>query len=282
MRLPSLFDTVDAAAAANQQRFLRTRLAELTLLMVAAVTSLIPIPPARLIVVVALGAAFVLRASKNGAIAERRWHEARSVAESLKSEAWQYAVGGAAFRVTDDEADNRFRNHHQEYSAELSWLDIPADPATPHAISDDMAHTRSSDATERLTVYESERVQDQLEWYSGKSDFNRSRSERWKRGMLAAELLGVLVGLAILLGDLEVNWISTLTGVAAAIAAWQQTRRYSELSMSYATASHDVSVVLDTLRSASSEAEWAQVVHDAEAAFSREHTLWRARRQGPL
>jgi hypothetical protein len=61
-----------------------------------------------------------------------------------------------------------------------------------------------------------------------------------------------------------------------------QAKKYANLSEAYAVTSHEVSLVPSTLSAEATEEEWAQAVHDAEAAFSREHTMWQARRQGPV
>lgn len=282
MNLPSLFHSADTTAALNQQRFLRIRKIELVLLVVAAVASVTHVAPAPVIVIMALGAAFVLGTSKSGAVSEKRWYEARAAAESLKSMAWQYAVGGEAFRIDDTTASERFLEECRRYLNEPQWLDTAVDPESPDTITADMMQIRSAQLERRLDVYAEERVQDQLGWYSRNSETNRSRAKWWNRGLLGVELVGVAAALAVLLGNMELNWISALAGVAVAITAWQRTRRYSELSVTYAIASHDISQVQQMLRAVSSEPEWAQAVHDAEAAFSREHTLWRARRHGPL
>jgi hypothetical protein len=43
-----------------------------------------------------------------------------------------------------------------------------------------------------------------------------------------------------------------------------------------------VAIVTETVgQAAPDEASWARTVHDSEAAFGREHTLWPARRVGP-
>jgi hypothetical protein len=74
-----------------------------------------------------------------------------------------------------------------------------------------------------------------------------------------------------------------LSAGAAAIAAWRQTRDYTTLKDAYEVTSHEIVIVAGELPAAGrSEEAWSQLVHDAAAAFSREHTLWLVRRQGSL
>lgn len=65
---------------------------------------------------------------------------------------------------------------------------------------------------------------------------------------------------------------------ASAVLAWLQIRRHQELAQSYAVASHELALAESRARHVRSEEELARFVGDAEAAISREHTLWIARR----
>jgi hypothetical protein len=70
--------------------------------------------------------------------------------------------------------------------------------------------------------------------------------------------------------------------VAVAVIGWMQAKKYASLSEAYAVTSHEVALVASTLSAELDEDAWAQAVHDAEAAFSRELTMWQARRQAPV
>jgi hypothetical protein len=72
-----------------------------------------------------------------------------------------------------------------------------------------------------------------------------------------------------------------MPAISASLAAWKQTKNYAALSESYSVTSHEVAILATTIVKHVDEQTWSQAVHDAEAAFSREHTLWLARRQGP-
>jgi len=138
-----------------------------------------------------------------------------------------------------------------------------------------------SERAARTKAYRELRVNDQLKWYSEKAESNRIRSKQWTAVLVALEALAVILGLARVTGAIGTEWLGVFASAAAAVAAWKQTKNYSSLSEAYAVTSHEVGILSISLDSNPTEEEWAQAVHDAEAAFSREHTLWRARKQGP-
>jgi hypothetical protein len=59
---------------------------------------------------------------------------------------------------------------------------------------------------------------------------------------------------------------------------WVQTKRFQELAGSYALTAHEIMLLDAMLPSDQSDEKFSSFVGDAENAFSREHTQWRARR----
>jgi hypothetical protein len=285
MAFPPLFHAVDAAAAEAQTQLLRLRAVEFTCLVAAAVFAEIPSTflgrTGPILTLAFFVLALVLRVSGSDVAAERRWYEGRAAAESLKSMSWQYAAGGESFRLDDSSSDTRFVFTMKELLRELSDLDVPFPSAQDTAIPMEMRALRASTRAQRTEVYRALRVKDQLDWYERKASWNKQRAHWWRNGMIGIETVAVLLGLGRALGWYDVDWLGIFAAIAAAFAAWQQTKNYQGLSQAYAVTSHDVALVNASIGSEESEEDWAQAVHDAEAAFSREHTMWRARRQGP-
>jgi hypothetical protein len=194
---------------------------------------------------------------------------------------WQYAVGGEAFRIDDDEARDRFAEAVHDILHSLKDLDAPAGPESGIGITQGMNGVRRRPRPERRAVYLAERVEDQLAWYTKKSHDNKEMARRWRRLSLAVEVVALGLGLLRVLGTFDVDWLSVLAAAGAAAGAWQQTKNYAVLSKVYAITTQDVHLVNDDLDEERGEPEWAAAVHDAEAAFSREHKMWRSRKQGP-
>lgn len=286
MRLPSLYDAAEKVARDSQRAFLACLGIELASLLIAAFLGQLPrddfggFGPVGALLAFLL--ALVLRVSGVGGRAERRWYDARAAAESCKSLAWQFAVGGEGYRCDSDDSEGRFRRDLVRVLEALPRLNVPAGTQTRYGVTTEMEELRGRPRPERERVYETRRVDDQLAWYSNKAEFNRQRSKQWWIAAVAIESLAVVLGLARVIGAFDVDWLGVLATAAAALAAWQQTKNFSGLSEAYAVTSHEVGMIKDAMSKVRSEQEWAQFVHDAEAAFSREHTLWLARRQGPL
>jgi len=286
VNFPALFEAADTIAAESQKKFLRALRAELLALSAAALVAQIPareIGGAGPIAALALFAvALAIRVSRVEEHAQRQWYDARAAAESIKSASWQYAVGGEAYRLDDPDAEPRFQADLRRYLGQLPHLDVPTGSAAQSGASSDMQALRRMPVAHRAEAYLRDRVEDQLGWYSTSAGRNKKRARRWWAFTVVLEGAAVAVGLARVVAKFDVDWLGVLAAIAASLAAWQQAKRYTELSESYAVTSHEVGLIRSSLDGDACERDWAQFVHDAEAAFSREHTLWLARRQGPL
>jgi hypothetical protein len=210
---------------------------------------------------------------------ERGWYDARAVAESTKTLAWQYSVGGEAFPIDDPQSMHRFTGRIAELATRFPKLDIPAGPGANAQLTPAMERLRGSALEERRSVYRDCRVLNQQDWYSRKANFNRTRARWWGRALLVAEVSAAGLGLLRAVRVFDVDWAGLLAALAAAVLAWRQTKQYETLAESYAVTSHDVATLASRLGEQQSEGSWATAVHDSEAAFSREHIVWLARRQ---
>jgi hypothetical protein len=284
VKLPALFDAVDEKSAEAQRTFLRVRIAEYTFLVLGAAAAELSGeflggagPVAALLL---FGAALLLRVSNVAERAEKQWYDARAAAESIKSSSWQFAVAGEAYRHEGDGAEALFKSHLKQMLEGLPRLDVPAGDGAA-AVTADMRAVRNRSLADRAEAYRGDRVDDQMRWYSRKAAYNKKMARRWRSALIAVEAGAVLLGLGRVLEIYDVDWLGVLAALAASVAAWQQTKNYATLAEAYSVTSHDVAIVCDSLDGVASEEDWAQAVHDAEAAFSREHTLWLARKQGP-
>jgi hypothetical protein len=74
------------------------------------------------------------------------------------------------------------------------------------------------------------------------------------------------------------NAVASLAAIAAGLIAWSQIKRFSDLSTSYAIASGHLRRINETHRHVLGYPELIMLVTQIEAAVSREHTMWLARR----
>jgi hypothetical protein len=105
---PALFAAAEKVSANSQRTFLTARGAEFALLVASAGFGEIPrksiSDAGPWIAIVAFALALVIRLSGVGDQAEKRWYDARAAAESIKSSAWQFAVGSSAFPLAEPQA----------------------------------------------------------------------------------------------------------------------------------------------------------------------------------
>ena len=282
--LPPIFRAADLRAARMQRLFLWLQRVELVSLTLGALLFEISWRAGGLNVTALAGfgllvIALASRLTNMSVRPEAGWYDARAVAESAKTLAWQFAVGGSAFPKAMEERDARaqFVSQIRSIATGFEALDVPSGPETQ--VTSGMLALRARPRDDRRSEYAALRVADQVNWYSAKATENRTASNRWAALLVTLEAAAVVMALLRGLDLFDFDWAGVLSAGAAAVIAWRQTKQYSALAEAYAVTSHEVSAIASLIDQECSEEEWADLVHDAEAAFSREHTLWKARRQ---
>jgi hypothetical protein len=283
--LPSLFHAADRASLAAQRRFLVASRLRLGLLVVAAAAGAVPSGDtsandefAGTATVVALVGAILVEVWLQTARPERTWYDGRALAESAKTSAWRYAVGGAPFSAAlDPETADRL------LTAQLTALlrDAPASAiGLPHgeAISAAMRTFRNGDLDLRRSAYLCERIDEQTGWYARKARQNEVSAGRWRLGLLAVESVGVLAALGRVTGLVEFDLAGIVAALGAAFVAWVSLKQHESLARAYSYAANELALAATRLQAVRDEAEWSVEVDNAEEAISREHTMWRASR----
>jgi hypothetical protein len=289
----SAFVIADETAAWGQRTHLRLTRLELGLLILAAASGLVSTPIGDqdidlggLLAVVFFALTLALRAYRMSTRPTRTWQDARAAAESIKTLCWRYAAGSRLFPpdLDDAAADRLFVERLQELLGTLRELPTVQSAAGAHEeITPWMRTLRAAPLEERRTAYERERIADQQGWYAAKSDFNRRQSQRWGLAVLSLEFLGVVVGAVKAFGLLSSGSaggvvLALVATLGAAAAAWVQAKQYATLASAYAIANEELAAIRVLAAHAAGEAVWAEFVDSAEAAISREHTMWRASR----
>lgn len=283
LELPGLWKAADALSVSSQRSFFLFKRIELGLLVLGAIFGLIsttflggvgPIASILTFLIVV-----VIQLVGLATKAESRWYDARAVAESIKSSAWQFAVGGEAFRISTPDVESQFKARLSAMLASVPKLDLPPAHVNDASITSSMAEVRSMPLLDRVDIYRRLRVNDQVNWYARKAKWNRNRRRLFNCLTLFVEILAVVIGLLRIINGLEVDLIGVFAAIAAGLVAWSQAKKYEFLAESYSVTSHEVLMVSETIKVPKSEVSWSQAVQDAEAAFSREHIMWHARRQ---
>jgi hypothetical protein len=303
--LPALFRQADMLSGSMQRRYYNMLAAELVFLTLGAFLGVFSsariqngqltltettIPHFSFTVLIAatlILAALIIRLYRFVGRADTRWYSARAVAESAKSLAWRYAVGGEPFGLNlDTEAAEKLLVHRlgdtlADVHRLARTLTVSAkDKVNPS--SGTMNELRKQNLDVRIESYRVGRVDDQLRWYEAKAHMNRRLARRAHWIIAFLEALGVvfiLLQFAVLLSrGASLPLEGFIAVVITAGIAWSQAKRYQDLSTSYFIASQEARSLKGDIPKEPTEATWAAFVDDAETAFSREHHLWRATR----
>jgi len=286
---PALYISADAASLVGQATYVRLVKWDLILVVAAAglgaISPLLTDDSAQIVAAVIaalLLVAVLLRFATRTLRPDREWFDGRAVAESVKSLSWRYMMRVEPYDVPDADADHLFLRHlreileeRKEFRQQLGGLAGDAAQITAR-----MREVRALPLAGRKGVYVKERVMDQVNWYTGKTQANRRSAGMWFWIGLAGLALALLWAVMRVVSLGSLNLIGFFSSVAASVTAWTQLRRYDELSKSYGLAAQELMIARGLVEGASDEAAFTEAVKDAEGAISREHTMWVARRSG--
>ncbi len=278
---PAMYLAASEKSKSGETNFTRATVLRLAALLVAAVGGAASWSVrggdlfgwvALLAFLVALGAESYILAARP----EREWYEGRAAAESVKTLAWRYAIGGNPFAasVPPGEADQLLLQRLDDLLFDLASLAIP--PVGPSdQITNQMRSLRLSPYSDRKQAYAEGRVREQRDWYGRRARENDRSAHLFLTLSIAFEIIGVVGAALKAMAILDIDLLGILAAAAAGLVAWSQTRQYGLNARAYSIASHELASISSELRDVPEE-RWAEFVGDAEEAISREHTLWRA------
>jgi SMODS and SLOG-associating 2TM effector domain 1/SMODS and SLOG-associating 2TM effector domain 3 len=311
---PALFEASDRASRTAQRTFLRLLRVYLILLVVAsltaimatefcaahlslwlsAVTTLTPTTTSRLLAIasplsIAIGLVLmiVIRVQRY----EKIWFDCRAVAESVKTATWRYMVQAPPYHTDDSAAnvDTEFLKELVEIRKARPGVDVHLIGPDAHTaeISSGMRRIRALPLQERKKIYLEDRLLDQQIWYERNTGRNRASAARWFWSVIVVQVLALAFATAMASSHLTdrpwpINPVAIFMTLAGACLAWSQTKRHEELTQSYALAAHELRA-LRAFEAYVVDAESFQgFVSQVEDAISREHTMWRVRRNVAL
>ncbi|MFI9380790.1 DUF4231 domain-containing protein [Kutzneria sp. NPDC052558] len=284
--LPGLYEAADTASRSGQRQYVRTVRLRLLLTIAAAVTGTWPaetsgLDVAALGTAAALAAIAVTEANLRTTRPAERWYDGRALAESAKSLAWRYSVGGVPYakQGNDKLAERRLVEQMSRLLDEAPTTCIT--PSLRPTVTAAMHDLRSRDLATRKEAYLRFRIADQQAWYAGKAVHNERRATQWHLSLLVIEVLGIAAALAKALRFVDLNLAGVVAAVIAAGTAWASLRQHTTLARAYTFAANELAIARSRLDLVDDEETWAAEVADSEEAVSREHTMWRASRSRP-
>jgi hypothetical protein len=281
--LPAFFLAADKASKSAQKALLRWTAAILLSSVAAAAFGIIQLRDGKhfdfagliTLLCLGLGALGAIRLTITNP--RRTWYDTRAAAESVKSLAWQYAVGGGDFAKTVPEMDAR-RELLETIADVRTRLDKQPLPLPGvNEVTQAMQALRAAPLDVRRRTYEQCRIKDQEDFYVSKAAHNEKARKWWGVASICAQIAGAVIALLKMLAIVEIDLVGVAATLAVAVAAWLRTKAFDELAEAYAVTAHDVKDIRARVDDAHDDEEWATFVANAEQGFSREHTIWLAR-----
>jgi hypothetical protein len=280
---PSLKEAADQASGHAQRNFLRLNV---VLLSILSLTALISgwVPTCQetqralsiliaVLMFVALGITTMLRIGKF----DDRWFRCRALAENVKSAAWFFVMCPHALIASSEGDYLKEITELQKRLAPVSKEVALCDEGGP-LVTDWMRETQNLALEQKLAIYRQNRVDDQLVWYFKKSKFNIAREKRWFLAIFVIEFFAVACAAFQAWKLYQVNVGGGMAALSAGFIAWMQTKRFSDLGVSYSIAANDLRHIAAERQNVTTEEDAQIFVKEVEAAVSREHSMWLARR----
>lgn len=210
------------------------------------------------------------------------WYNGRAVAESVKTRTWRWMMRAEPYENSQDtEVISRkfisdlkaILDQNKSLSHSLQSTRAVEDP-----ISQKMKAVRAKSVSDRLSVYLDQRVQNQIEWYWGKSRFNKRRAQQWFWVSVVLHSSAIAMLLYRIKDPTLSLPIEVIATAAGAALTWLQAKKHNELNSAYALTAHEIVLIKGESDSVHSEEQLSEYVVNSESAFSREHTQWVARK----
>lgn len=289
-KLPALYQGFSESAAKAQRGYLRAQSSLLWMLVATAIVSAVGklAPPlleaswaARIdratavaaVTLFSLGLVLTQRHRQRGA--PESWYDARALAESAKSMAWKFLMRAEPY--VDADSEKVFRSDLLKIMTDARQKAKPTG-ITADQITSEMRAVRALPIAERVAIYRNDRILDQSVWYTKKSSELQMSSDRWQLFVTTALTIGVALNVISIISKPFGAVGSLASAVVPCAIAWSQTRRFRELAHSYAFTAHEIGLI-SAETDPVNDVEVARFVADCESVFSREHTMWRARRE---
>jgi SMODS and SLOG-associating 2TM effector domain 1/SMODS and SLOG-associating 2TM effector domain 3 len=208
---------------------------------------------------------------------EKTWYDGRALAESAKSLTWLFAVRGGSFAVGDEESKSILESRLHELRDELRGLAyMPPDEGIE--IAPAVRALRECSVEHRRSVYDRCRLQDQIGYYRRRGSSHSRQARRFRVAMIVAQGVGLAGAVLRALDVIHVDLLGIGAAAAASCTAWVQARDHVIAARAYELTAEDLRRVRQDAPTSGDEDSWSSFVAGAEAAMSREHVMWIARR----
>lgn len=202
------------------------------------------------------------------------WQNARFIAESVLSNSWLFCFKIGIYNTNEKTATTSFIDNVDKIEKEVELKNFYSIYSSQlPIIADWMKNLFTETSIEnKKAFYIKHRLDDQIIWYTKKSEFNMKQSGLWFTLSLILLLTGIILTLFVLLNQFSVlGFLSTIT---ASILTWRQTKRFDELKITYAVAAKELHSLKAKFELEKDEPDILRFVEEAEKSISREHKIW--------
>lgn len=282
--LPGLYQSADYASLSSQSHYFTGLWLYLVLLVLAALISFIfPISfygaiASALLFLVTLGILVALRIYRPDDL----WYNGRAVAESVKTRSWRWCMRAEPYQDCENVelVSRQFINDQKSILTQNRSLskELNSEIGRNEPISEIMYRIRALSYEQRLELYKKQRIDNQANWYSLKSLYNKRKAKMWFWVSVVLHSIAIAMLLYRIKDPLLGLPIEVIATAAGAVLTWLQAKKHNELNSSYALTAHEIVLIKGEALSVNSEMKLSEFVLDSENAFSREHTQWTARK----
>lgn len=211
---------------------------------------------------------------------EKFWYGGRALAESVKTISWRFITKAEPFNSKNDDSIELFIQKLKELvstNKEITKKSVSS--VHSEEITSYMSSARKKSLKDRIQIYSTGRVNDQLNWYQKKAKDNQIKLNTFLFLVVLSTLMAIGFSIGRLSSPDATQWPTDIyVSISTSLLAWIQTKRFQELSASYSQTVVEIKLIKSQLLRIKTESEFSEFVKDAENAFSREHTQWIARR----
>jgi hypothetical protein len=278
---PNLYRNASLTSGKAQKSFFRALGFSLSLLVFASILSVLNLASAGFayLQVVVLLASLALTIYLSFNQPQKTWYGARALAESVKTVTWRFIMRAEPYNEKLEQSKRHFVANLEKILNDNTVLSKIIAFNTGDEITEKMNNIRSMPIAMRREFYARHRVENQLEWYRTKAILNDANSRNWYAALFVIQAVAIGFAISRIIYPASEYWPTDIFVTAASCClAWLQTKRFQELAASYSLTAHDISLLKEKFADAKTELKFSAFVGDAENAFSREHTQWRARR----
>lgn len=210
------------------------------------------------------------------------WFQARAIAETVKSLEWQYSMATGPLEDSS-KADQIFleevRNARSGYSARGRNKQSKDSPRG-NDISSEMQSLRALPWEAKRSIYDEQRIEDQIKWYRKKATNDKRLSLIYSSFATAIQTAGIAIAIygyveAVIRSEAVLGLIAT---IVSSMVAWTQSRKYAELVEPYSYTARLLEELKKELQTVSTEPYFKEIVETTERSISREHQMWQVRR----